>query len=203
MSKFAWQHKVPIHRSAFTYCEDELPTGLDLGKRKYGGPFTTEEVEDVKVFYGILKVLFSLGPTFFLYIASDPALYWYAEHTYYVPRNIVNVDIKNTIHYFNNSYFKPSNIALSLLLQSDVFNLLLIVMLLFIYLCTLRTCFYQYVPSMMRRIGIGIIFLVASPITTFILDTVAHYHKRSSYDCMFDLYREAYTFEDISLLMIP
>ena len=44
-SKFAWQHKVPVHRSTFTYCEDELPTGLDLGKRKYGGPFTTEEVE--------------------------------------------------------------------------------------------------------------------------------------------------------------
>ena len=50
VSKFAKQHKVPIHRSAFTYCEDELPTGLNLGKRKYGGPFTTEEVEDVKVF---------------------------------------------------------------------------------------------------------------------------------------------------------
>ena len=56
------------------YCEDELPTGLDLGKKKYGGPFTTEEVENVKAFYGILVVLFSLGPTFFLHIASDPAL---------------------------------------------------------------------------------------------------------------------------------
>ena len=67
VSKFAIQHKVPIHCSAFTYCEDELPTGLDLGKRKYRGPFTTEEVEDVKVFYGILKLLLSLGPTFFVY----------------------------------------------------------------------------------------------------------------------------------------
>ena len=44
---------------------------LDLGKEKYGGPFTTEQVEDVKVFYGILKVLFSLGAAFFLDFAAD------------------------------------------------------------------------------------------------------------------------------------
>ena len=37
--KFASEHKNPIHRSAFTYCEDELPSRLDLGKEKYGGPF--------------------------------------------------------------------------------------------------------------------------------------------------------------------
>ena len=68
VTKFARQHKVPIRRSAFTYCEDDIPTGLDLGKNKYGGPFTTEQVEDVKAFYGILKILFSLGITFFFWI---------------------------------------------------------------------------------------------------------------------------------------
>ena len=55
VTKFARQHKVPIRRRAFTYCEDDIPSGLDLGKSKYGGPFTTEEVENVKAFYGILK----------------------------------------------------------------------------------------------------------------------------------------------------
>ena len=80
ITKFAFQHKVPLHRSVFTYCEDELPTGLDLGKAKYGGPFTSEEVEDVKTFYGILKILFSLGPTFFLNMASDRGLQWYVNH---------------------------------------------------------------------------------------------------------------------------
>ena len=59
ITKFARRHKTPLHRSAFTYWEEELPTGLDLGKDKYGGPFTTEQVEDVKAFYGILKVLFA------------------------------------------------------------------------------------------------------------------------------------------------
>ena len=62
--KFAAQHKTPIRRSAFTYCEDELPSRMYLGKDKYGGPFTTEQVEDVKAFLGITAVLLSLGPMF-------------------------------------------------------------------------------------------------------------------------------------------
>ena len=55
--KFAKQHKCPVNRSAFTYCEDEIPSRIDLGKSKYGGPFTTEEVEDVKTFFKILLVI--------------------------------------------------------------------------------------------------------------------------------------------------
>ena len=46
--KYAKTTKCPQNRSAFTYCEDELPSRLDFGKSKYGGPFTVEQVEDVK-----------------------------------------------------------------------------------------------------------------------------------------------------------
>ena len=56
--KFAIKNKHPRCRSAFTYCEDELPSRLDLGKHKYGGPFTTEQVEDVKTFLRLLTVVF-------------------------------------------------------------------------------------------------------------------------------------------------
>ena len=56
--KFAVKNKHPRSRSAFTYCEDELPSRLDLGKHKYGGPFTTEQVEDVKTFLRLLTVVF-------------------------------------------------------------------------------------------------------------------------------------------------
>ena len=34
VTKFARQHMVPVNRSAFTYCEDEVPSGLDLSKTK-------------------------------------------------------------------------------------------------------------------------------------------------------------------------
>ena len=45
--RYATKYKHPEQRSAFTYCEDELPFHIDFGKSKYGGPFTTEQVEDV------------------------------------------------------------------------------------------------------------------------------------------------------------
>ena len=54
--QYAIRNKYPRQRSAFTYCEDELPSRIDFGKSKYGGPFTTEQVEDVKTFLRILPV---------------------------------------------------------------------------------------------------------------------------------------------------
>ena len=58
--RYTWKHKVPEHRSAFTYWEEDIPPRIDLGKSKYGGPFTTEEVEDTKTFFGILLLLLTL-----------------------------------------------------------------------------------------------------------------------------------------------
>ena len=55
--KFAAKHKAPLNRSAFTYWEEDIPSRLDLGKSRYGGPFTTEQVEDVKTFFRLLLVL--------------------------------------------------------------------------------------------------------------------------------------------------
>lgn len=49
--KFAAKHKHPVSRSALTYWEDEIPSRINLGKDKYGGPFTNEQVEDVKTFF--------------------------------------------------------------------------------------------------------------------------------------------------------
>ena len=55
--KYAALHRFPEQRSAMTFWEDELPSRLDNGKTKYGGPFTTEQVEDVKTFWKVLVVI--------------------------------------------------------------------------------------------------------------------------------------------------
>ena len=55
--RYAIKNKHPQFRSAFTYCEDELPSRIDFGKSKYGGPFTVEQVEDVKTFLRLLVIL--------------------------------------------------------------------------------------------------------------------------------------------------
>ena len=66
--KYSWNHKVPEHRSAFTYWEEDIPRRIDLGKNKYGGPFTNEEVEDTKTFLHILPLLLCL---FGYHLAGD------------------------------------------------------------------------------------------------------------------------------------
>ena len=65
---YSWKHNVPEHRSAFTYWEDDIPCRIDLGKNKYGGPFTNEEVEDTKTFLRILPLLLCL---FGYHLAGD------------------------------------------------------------------------------------------------------------------------------------
>ena len=66
--KYSWKHKVPEHRSAFTFWEEDIPRRIDLGKNKYGGPFTNEEVEDTKTFFRILPLLLCL---FGYHLAGD------------------------------------------------------------------------------------------------------------------------------------
>ena len=44
--RFAWKNSYPLQRSAFTYCDDERPSRLDFAKERFGGPFSTEQVED-------------------------------------------------------------------------------------------------------------------------------------------------------------
>ena len=62
---YARKHKYPENRSALTYWEEEAPSRLDLGKEKYGGPFTEEEVEDVKTFFRMLSLFIAVtGLTF-------------------------------------------------------------------------------------------------------------------------------------------
>ena len=74
--KYAAKHKYPVQRSAFTYCENKQPTRLDYGKSKYGGPFTTEQVEDVKTFWRILLVVL---------VISMPYIPLEAVYTYIYP----------------------------------------------------------------------------------------------------------------------
>ena len=58
--KYSYSHNQPEHTSAFCYCESKLPSRIDFGKSKYGGPFTYEQVEDVKTMFMLLLLILSL-----------------------------------------------------------------------------------------------------------------------------------------------
>ena len=94
--KYAVKNKHPQCRSAFTYCEDELPSRIDFGKSKYGGPFTTEQVEDVKTFLRLIvivlmaSILFGIGIAFYLLKVqlSNQLLATYTTHSDIMGRSV-------------------------------------------------------------------------------------------------------------------
>ena len=57
------KHRYPERRSAFTYIDEEQPTRMDYGKEKFGGPFTEEEVEDVKTVLRMIPLVICLSLT--------------------------------------------------------------------------------------------------------------------------------------------
>ena len=69
--RYAMKNRYPHLRSAFTYWEDKPYSRIDLGKAKYGGPFTTEQVEDVKTFFRVVGITVVYSPlaglAFFIY----------------------------------------------------------------------------------------------------------------------------------------
>ena len=168
VTKFARQHKVPIRRSAFTYCEDEIPKGLDLGKTKYGGPFTTEEVENVKAFYGILKVIIGLGVVFILSYTSG----------------------RLSMFFFRPSYIKSIKPALvHLILKNEVISSSVVVAGIPTYIIFIRPFMQNFYLTMLKRVGVGVFLLVLSVTCSFVAITINHETKLSANStkiCMLD-----------------
>ena len=80
---FARKHKRPVgHPSAFAYCDTFKPSRMDYAKERYGGPFTTSDVEDVKTFTRVFLMLIALGPTFIIVVPTSFNLFFtFAMHT--------------------------------------------------------------------------------------------------------------------------
>ena len=70
--RYAWKNKYPRQRSAFTYSEDKRYSRIDFAKQKFGGPFTTEKVEDVKTFWRMLLcfIILFIYSTFIMNVHS-------------------------------------------------------------------------------------------------------------------------------------
>ena len=172
--KFAYQHKVPLRRSAFTYCDEESPTRLDVAKHKYGGPFTTKQVEDVKAFWGILKVLVTIGPAFLLQTVIQTLLPLFAKHG----NTFLNKTARYEVHL--------EGVARYILISNGLLSPLLVVICIPLYLCWIRPHITYYIPGMLKRIQIAMVVMVLSLICTFVMDVVVHVNNNEYYaNCIF------------------
>ena len=151
--KFAAKHKAPLNRSALTYWEDEMPSRLDLGKLRYGGPFTTEQVEDVKT---ILKLLAVSLPI--MVVAVTHCLHSFTHISNFAVPNITTCDW-------------------TLLTKFSFGSEGLVVVCIVIYEFAIYPVIRNYrLPSILRRIGIFSFLAFILNIVFLILELIHHFH---------------------------
>ena len=127
---YARKNKYPRNRSALTYWEQNYPSRLDLGMDKYGGPFSEEQVENVKVVIRLTPLLICIIG---LVCAED--IKWIR---YYESDEILSF--------------------LTCVLSKNLLYTLVSLFLILFYQFIINPCFYNYIPSMLKRIGVGLVF---------------------------------------------
>ena len=170
--QFAKNHKTPLHRSAFTYWEDGPPSRLDMGKDKYGGPFTNEQVEDVKTFFRLLYSLACIMLMYFVLLISFSQAF--VLHFGREQQSSYSLQPKDPIYQIT-AFCSPTSVtALLIPLHELVLHPLL---------------GNRYLPNMMTKMKIAGILISASLAINLIIDGVGHY--RQNVQCMFAAYASA------------
>ena len=150
--KFAAKHKAPLNRSALTYWEEDVPSRMDLGKSRYGGPFTTEQVEDVKTILRLLPLcltLWLLGCSLTLFHSLYETLYLHNLNCY----------VSELLALFTyNSWWCG--------MVWTVF-----------YEFVIYPVIRNRLPSILRKIGIISLFITTLSIVFLILELVHYYHS--------------------------
>ena len=165
--KYAATHKHPARRSALTYWEEDIPSRIDLGKSKYGGPFTTEQVEDVKTFFRLLTV--SVAISFFvypldLYLGS---LYMFASHFQQLIKLSHRKNCYNILLDYAVSFYAVVLIGIPL------------------YELVIYPLARNWIPSTLKRVVIGAFGTVLVSAVALSVDMVGHTHTNAKVECMF------------------
>ena len=144
-----------------TYWENEVPSRLDLGKEKYGGPFSEEQVEDVKTVLRLIPMLLCLAGMIIAWEISFNLL----------------IQIEPSYGHFEDiDTFLLSGGLLGLISTA----------LIFLHQFLMNPCFYKYVHSMLFRIRFGLVIASASSLSYLILYIVWYYQDRFAKDsCTF------------------
>ena len=157
--RFAWKHKHPVQRSALTYWENSIPSRIDLGKNKYGGPFSLEEVENVKTLLHLIRLILSLLGVLIALTLTEYSLqgvFWHFSDTGSNKKDVLtgaSVDV----------------VILGLLVPLHEF--------------LIHPLFRRCMPSMLKRIWIGAVIATASASSILVINAVGHKLKAFGVPC--------------------
>ena len=140
----------PNIHGPFTYWDNDIPPRIDLGKNKYRGPFTTEDVEDTKAFLRIILLLTTLVG------------FHLSSNGYQLSRYLM----------FNDC---PSFWILMLVGEPAHLTTLTIVIGIPLYQLARHCCYSQrYFPNMLKRMGFGLLCCLAKEIIELVLQVTQH-----------------------------
>jgi peptide/histidine transporter 3/4 len=148
--KYIWTHKQPVRRSAFTYGEPP-PSRFDLAKERYGGPFTTDDVENLKTSWNVFSVIVFVMSTFAIQDSSSIPLQWYDTSNLTSPLKVLYYNLET----YNVSFF---TICICIL----------------IYQLILLPFFSRCIPSMLKLMGIGIVVALVKNLILVAIPALIH-----------------------------
>jgi peptide/histidine transporter 3/4 len=155
-------HKYPLQRSAFTYGDNIIPSRFDFAKERFGGPFTTEQVEDVKTLFRILSILLVLGPIHLLQIPASLIVFpLFGIHT----------------GHDKDSYVHPEHDQCNwdlLFLRSNIMVWLISTLLFPLYIWLIFSRLRKRMPRILIRLSIGILILFLGVVSMVVIDAVGH-----------------------------
>ena len=167
---FARKHKRPVgHPSAFAYCDTFKPSRMDYAKERYGGPFTTSDVEDVKTFIRVFLMLLALGPAFVIVVPTSYFLFAiFSSHT--------------GTH--SNGGFTPDWASL----QSGLLSEILSTLILPLYTWLLFSVLYRknLLPKIIHRILFAALLFSLTPVNMLAVDLTGHVIRTGANEtCLF------------------
>ena len=136
VTKYAIKNKYPKNRSALTYWEEDYPSRLELGKDKYGGPFTEEQVENVKTLQRLTPLLIC----------------------------IVGYSCGHGIRYNSFSSLNQQPQLLPCFVYNNSIHSLVAVFLILLHLLIIHPFFNKWIPNMLKRIALGLVFILLTPL---------------------------------------
>lgn len=155
------KNKQPRKPSAFVFCSNRTHSRIEYGKKIFGGPFSEEQVEDVKTTLRLLPFIF-LSVAFGL--QSNPFNY---------TTKLQQPSIKMTN--FN-------RIVLSLTEDSAIYYSIFTLIFLTVYHTVLFPLFHKYIPSVLKRIGFGLMLTAISLLYLCLLDLTAQSTNKYKHD---------------------
>ena len=164
---YARKNHYPKQRSALTYWEEDYPSRIDLGKNKYGGPFTVEEVEDVKTILRLIPVVLCTM-AFAVCLWHGEFLSQFESFQDCVSPPTSRLYFFTNLLQYNSSYFPCMLAAIGIP----------------IYHFIIYPLFYNHIPSMLKRIGIGLFLVFLSFLLTSVAELAANVQSNST-TCMF------------------